>query len=240
VAASIDELASSLDASVAGGADFNVALQALLKTELTASQAILFDGDNYTEEWLEEATRRGLPNLKSAVEALPAMIEPQALQLFAKYGVFTEREQESRCTVMLENYIKAVNIEAMLTLQVAKTMILPAGLHYQAVVAKTVLATRDALGGTVTGPQEALLAEVAGLVGDLKSAIDALAVVHAAAHDNDGDELAHAKYFHDTVIPAMLAVRTLADSLELVVEDELWPLPKYREMAGVAFNRVSW
>jgi glutamine synthetase len=238
VAESIDFLVTSLETAVIAGTDLNVALQALLKGVLAESKDILFDGDNYTEEWVAEAARRGLPNLKSAVEALPAMIEPQALTLFSTYGVFTEREQESRCTVMLENYIKAVNIEAQLTLQVAQTVILPAAVRYTHQLAKTVLATREVLAPVMVGagaalescPLTSLLNEVATLTGGLKTAIDTLATVHTAAHDEDGDELGHATYFHDIVIPAMLAVRTQADALELTVDDEVWPLPKYREM----------
>ncbi|OPZ87820.1 MAG: Glutamine synthetase [bacterium ADurb.Bin429] len=238
VAESIDYLVSQLEAATSDGAELNIALQALLQHTLAECQGVLFDGDNYTEEWVVEAARRGLPNLKSAVEALPALVEPETLAMFSAYGVFTEREQESRCTVMLENYIKAVNIEAQLTLQVARTMILPAALRYQQAVAQTVLATREALalvtagGGDamVSSPQEALLAEAAELTGSLKLAIDALAEVHGVAHELDSGELAHARYFHDVVIPAMTEVRIKADALELLVDDNIWPLPKYREM----------
>jgi glutamine synthetase len=238
VADAIDYLAGRLEAAVSGGAAFNDALQSLLQEVLAESKGILFDGDNYTEEWVAEAAKRGLPNLKSAVEALPSMVEPAAVAMFEKYGVFSAREQESRYTVMLENYIKAVNIEAQLTLQLAKTVILPAAICYQTAVAQSVLAVREAMGsvtagGSATSAVEDLLGEVAAATSELKSAIDVLATVHAAAHDEDGDELAHAQYFHDQVITAMVAVRNAADTLELVVDDDIWPMPKYREMLFV-------
>ena len=240
VAESIDFIATRLEKDVKAGKELNAALQALLKEVLAENKGVLYDGDNYTQEWLEEATRRGLPNLKSAVDALPALIAPAARQLFTKYGVFTERELDSRCTIMLENYVKAINIEAQLTEQIARTMILPAAMKYQTQIAAALIATRQALGALVgvggactasnLDPQEALLSEVTGHIGTLKEAIDALAALEPDAHE-EGDELmAHAHFFHDQVVPAMLAVRTSADALEALVDDDLWVLPKYREM----------
>jgi glutamine synthetase len=243
VAESLDYLATRLEAAVAAGKDFNTTLQSLLKESLTESKAVLYDGDNYTEEWLAEATRRGLPNLPSVVASLPALLEPAARALFTNYGVFNEREVESRYAIMMENYVKAINIEAQLTEQIARTIILPATMRYQQQVASTLVQTKQALGalelvpagagsGSLVdfGPQESLLSDLTSTIGELKVAIDALAAVHAGVHEAGDDILAEASYFHDQVIPAMNAVRAAADSLESVVDDGLWPLPKYREM----------
>ncbi|MHB9132509.1 MAG: glutamine synthetase III family protein [Armatimonadota bacterium] len=241
VAESLDYIASRLEKSLAEGKDLNVSLQVLLQEVLSESKAVLFDGDNYTDEWLAEATRRGLPNLKNTVDALPALVEPAAKKLFATYSVFSEREAESRFAIMVENYIKAVNIEAQLTEQIGQTVILPAAMKYQTQVAAALLSTKQALGALVPagggstgvefGPQESLLADVTELIGNLMNALDALRAQHA--HEDDSDVLAHAKHFRDGVIPAMVQVRACADKLESLVDDEIWPLPKYREMLFV-------
>ena len=230
VAESLDYIATKLEKATP--ADFNATLQALLQEVLSENKDVLYDGDNYTEEWLAEATKRGLPNLKSAVEALPALVAPEAHALFTKYGVFSDRELESRYTIMLENYVKAINIEAQLTEQIARTIILPAALKYQTAVAASLLTAKQALGdsGVDFGPQVELLTAVSGKIGTLKSAIDALSTAHAGAHDIDGDVLEEAAYFKDAVIPAMNAVRVTADVLEGLIDDEIWPMPKYREM----------
>ena len=244
VAESLDYLSTRLENAVAGGEDFNHALQSLLQEVLTEAKPILFDGDNYSDEWVQEAARRGLPNLKSTVEALPALTAPEARELFTTYSVFSERELESRAAIMLENYAKAINIEAHLTELMARNIILPAALKYQQQVATTLVQTKQALGvldvvpagagdcagGFDLGPQESLLAEVAGMVNDLKTAIDTLAAVHGEFDDEEGDLLEHATYFKNQVIPAMNTVRLHADQLETFVDDSLWPLPKYREM----------
>jgi glutamine synthetase len=230
VAESIDDLASTLENAVAGGKDLNVALQALLKSELAAAKNVLYDGDNYTEEWVAEAERRGLPNMRNAVDALPVLLHPEAIALFEKYNVLSKREVESRYVIMVEAYVKAVNIEAQLTAQVAQTSILPAALKFQGQLATTVATTKQALGaGAKLGPQEALLTEVTACVATLADALTELTKVQAGVHEAE-DVVAEAVYFRDAVIPAMNAVRAAADCLEGLVDDSIWPLPKYREM----------
>jgi len=236
IAESLDFMATRLEQGVAKGQELNDVLQSLLQEVLSECKDVLYDGDNYTEEWLAEATRRGLPNMKSAVDALPCLIAPEARTLFNTYGVFTERELESRYTIMMENYVKALNIEAQLTEQIARTMILPAAIKYQYQLATALVTTRQAL--TACGccspaeltQQESLLAEVTGHIGALKDAIDTLAGLEPDAHGGEDELLAHATFFHDKIVPAMLAVRASADALEALTDDDLWPLPKYREM----------
>jgi len=240
VAESLDVMATKLEAKLAAGAEMNEALQGLLQDVLVECKGILFDGDNYTEEWVAEAARRGLPNLTSAVEALPTLVAPEARALFTAYGVFSERELESRFAIMVENYVKAINIEAQLAVQIARTIILPAAVKYQTALAAALVATKQALGvlvpaagsstgGVEFGPQEGLLAEVTTNIANLQTAIDKLANVHANAHE-DGELIDHACYFKEHVVPAMLEVRAAADTLEALVDDDLWPMPKYREM----------
>jgi glutamine synthetase len=235
VAESLDNIATKLEGAKG---DFNANLQRLLQEVLTDSQRVLFDGDNYTDEWVAEAAKRGLPNLKSAVDALPTLLSDKAKSLFTTYGIFNLRELDSRYAIMLENYIKAINIEAQLTIQIAKTVILPAAMKYQTQVAASLAAVKSVAlvpsgAGAALTAQEGLLSDVSGSVGDLITAIAALEKAHEGAHHVSGELLDEAVYFKAQVVPAMFAVRAVADSLEGVVDDELWPLPKYREMLFV-------
>jgi len=238
VAESLEYVATRLEQAVAGSVEFNNALQSLLQEIFTECQPILFDGDNYSEEWVEEAARRGLPNLKTAVDALPCLLEPDARQLFTATGIFTERELESRYAIKLENYIKAINIEAQLTEQMARTIILPAALKYQYQLASSLAAAKQALGMLVGvggageavtfGPQEVLLAEVTKNINGLLEATEYLS--SSCGHEGCDCVVDHASYMRDTIVPAMLEVRKFADALESLTDDEIWPLPKYREM----------
>jgi glutamine synthetase len=231
VTESLDYIATHLEKAISKGEDFNASLQSLLQEILTEAQPVLFDGDNYTAEWAEEAERRKLPNLKTTVDAVPALTSKEGHKLFTKYAVFNDRELESRQDIMLENYVKAVNIEALLTAQIARTIILPAALKYQHNLAATLVQTKQALGDLAKlSAQEAMLADIASIISDLKIATDELEAIHEGLNEDEGDVLEHAAYYKDKVIPAMLKARTAADALESMVDDELWPLPKYREM----------
>lgn len=226
VAESLDFIATNLEAAVKSGKDLNKAIQDLLPGILTESKKVVFNGDNYSEDWHKEAEKRGLPNLRNTVDALPVIIRKDTIDLFGKYKVYSERELQSRYNILSETYVKTVTIEGNITAMMAKTMILPAALRYQAEVATAVNATKAAgvdnaaqtellksLTSTITGFQKA--------IGDLEKALD---------HHASGDAFAHAKNARDTILPAMSSVRSLGDKLETVVADDLWPLPTYREM----------
>ncbi|PWT90070.1 MAG: glutamine synthetase type III [Proteobacteria bacterium] len=226
VAESLDYIATNLEKAVKGGGDFNKALQDLLSGILKESKKVIFNGDNYTEEWHKEAERRGLPNLRNTVEVLPVVIRKDTIDLFTKYKVYSERELQSRYAILSENYVKTVNIEGQLTSMMAKTMILPAALRYQGEVANAVNASKTA--GVDNSAQADLLKSLTATISEFQKATGTLD--KALSHHADGDAFAHAKHFHDNVLPAMTQVRTLGDKLETVVADDLWPLPTYREM----------
>ncbi|HEX4589642.1 MAG TPA: glutamine synthetase III, partial [Gemmataceae bacterium] len=226
VAESLDFVATELEKSVRGGKDLHKAIQDLLPGIIKESKKVLFDGDNYTAEWHAEAERRGLPNLKNSVEALPVIVRKDSVELFSKYRVYSERELQSRFTILCEGYVKTVNVEARLTSLMAKTMILPGALRYQAEVAGAVSAAKAA--GVETPSQAGLLKTLAGAIGDLQTAVGKLD--HALGHHAEGDPYAHARHARDSVIPAMTAVRSAGDILENLVADDLWVLPTYREM----------
>jgi glutamine synthetase len=180
---------------------------------------VLFEGNNYAPEWYEEAAKRGLPNRTSTVASLPDLETEKARKLFAKYSVLNERELEGRVEVNWEKYVKVINIEANATLDIGRTMILPAVAQYLGQ-----LGPASASRGLAD-----ISAEAAALADKLVDALAALEKAQHAAHEA-GEVRAEAKAFHDRVVPAQEAVREAADALEAIVADGLWPLPKYREL----------
>ncbi len=226
VAESLDFIATNLERAKGQGKDINKAIQELLPTIIKESKKVVFNGDNYTPEWHQEAEKRGLPNVRNTVDSLPVILRKDSIELFAKYRVYSERELQSRFAILCENYVKTVNIEARLTTMMAKTMILPAALRYQGEVASAVNAVKAA--GADTGARLELLKGLTATITEFQKATAALD--HALAHHGNGDVHGHAKHFRDDVLPAMAEVRTLGDKLETMVADDLWPLPTYREM----------
>jgi glutamine synthetase len=226
VAESLDFIATNLERAKAQGKDINKAIQDLLPSIIKESKKVIFNGDNYTPEWHQEAEKRGLPNLRNTSDALPVILRKDSIELFTKYRVYSERELQSRFAILCENYVKTVNVEARLTSMMARTMILPAALRYQGEVASAVNATKAA--GADNSAQVDLLKSLTATISDFQKATATLD--RALAHHADGDVHAHTKYFRDHVLPAMAEVRTLGDKLETMVADDLWPLPTYREM----------
>jgi glutamine synthetase len=194
-------------------------LTAILSAMVKEHKKVLFAGNNYSEEWHAEAARRGLPNRRSTVDSLPDLETAKARKLFAKYGVLSERELEARVEVGWERYVKVQNIEAAATLDIAKTMIVPAAARYLGSLA----------GAGSSKGIAAVSAAVASGADKLVDSIHALEHAQHKAHEA-GDVRAEAKAFREIVIPAQDAVRAASDELETLVDDELWPLPKYREL----------
>ncbi|WP_029109758.1 glutamine synthetase III [Mycobacterium sp. URHD0025] len=224
IADSFDYMATVLEKAVGDGEDFDSAVQALLTEIITEHGAVVFNGDGYSENWQIEAAERGLPNLKTTLDAIPELIKPEAIEVFEKYGVFSERELHSRYEVRLEQYALTIAVEAKLTLEVGSTVVLPAAMRYQTELAQNIAALKAA----GVEPSMTLLEVVSAPIADLSAALSSL---KAALADHSAetafDEAAHAR---DVLLPAMDAVRTAADALEGIVADDLWPLPTYQEM----------
>jgi glutamine synthetase len=224
VAESIDRIATELEK----GGDLNKTLATILQREIKEHKKVLFDGNGYAEDWHAEAAKRGLPNLKTTVDALHAMPKKEYKELFSKYKVLSEKEYEAREEITWERYVKVTNIEANATVDIARNLILPAVLSYQNHLAQTISLTQSVSKAGQKG-QAALLDEVAKGASDLYEATEALDALLESA--NGGSSLHQiAASFKDSVIPGMLKVRDIADWLETIVDDSLWPLPKYREM----------
>src|SRR3954465_4126959 len=215
VAEAIDELSDQLEAK--GGGDD--AVLEIVRDAYAANKQVIFDGDNYAEEWHAEAERRGLFDLKQTPDALPWLVHEQTVEVFSRYGVLSEGERESRYEVFLEQYVTTLNIEGETAADMARTLMLPAALQYLALL-------DDAEGGAGV---ERLEKEITGLVDEFVERIFALEEANVG-HPATDDVLEGAKYVQATVLPAMDSVREVADRLERIVPDSLWPLPKYSEI----------
>jgi glutamine synthetase len=189
---------------------------------------ILFDGNGYSAEWHAEAEKRGLPNLRNAVDAIGTFCAPKNIDLFERFGVLSAKEAESRMNIMFEAYSKAIAIEGQSALSMARTVILPAAQKWQLTVAQSVLAAKQA-GGEVKA-QERRLRDLSSRTETLVVAIDELASVFEHAEQHTGSPQEHARIYRDKVVPVMAKLREVADVLETLVDDAEWPLPKYREL----------
>src|SRR4051812_24749233 len=215
VAEAIDELATALEAAVNGGGSLQEAVLGVVRDSYAANKAIIFGGDNYADEWYAEAEQRGLFNLRTTPEALPWLLEDQTVRAFENYSVLSHRELESRFEVLAEQYVTTINIEAETAADIARTQILPAATRHLAELHKA--------------GNEALIGECSEAVEELIFAIRKLEGVNEE-HPEGVEILEYTKYMRDYVVPAMEAVREVADRLERIVADDLWALPKYWEM----------
>jgi glutamine synthetase len=224
MADSIDYIATKLEAAVGSGKSLNAAIQTVLQEVYTEHGKVVFNGNGYSDEWHQEAEKRGLLNLKTSIEALPQYETKEAIAVFEKYKVLSARELHARYEIFLEQYVKTVNVEKNLVLQIAKTQIYPAAMRYQTELASNAAALKAAgvAGDTM------LLTKISGLITDLGAAIGGLE--KAAAHHGAASLFEEAKYFRDAILPAQLKVREVVDTLEGIVADDIWPLPTYQEM----------
>ncbi|MBC5688715.1 glutamine synthetase III [Mediterraneibacter sp. NSJ-55] len=207
--------------------DFQLAVHDLIKKYATENQRIIFNGDGYSEAWVEEAKRRGLHNIRSMVEAIPAMVSDKAVSLFEKFGVFTKAELESRAEIQYESYAKAINIEARTMIDMARKQFIPAVMKYTKELADTVNTVTAA--GADASVQSSCLKEVSELLKETKSALDVLEkVTREASQKGEGPE--EAKFFYYEVVPAMENLRTPVDKLEMIVDKEAWPMPSYGDL----------
>ena len=207
--------------------NFDEAVHDLIKQYATEHQRVVFNGNGYSDAWVEEAEKRGLPNIRSMVEAIPALTTEKAVSMFEKFKVFTKAELESRAEIKFESYAKAINIEARTMIDMASKQIIPAIIKYTKDLADTVVAVKEA--GADASVQAELLTEVSGLLAETKKALEALKVVaDQAAAMEEGEN--QARFYHFDVVPAMEALRTPVDTLEMIVDKEAWPMPSYGDL----------
>jgi glutamine synthetase len=229
VAESIDELCGKLENALENGTSFEDALRSLLASEVQAFKHVIFNGDNYASEWVEEAERRGLLNRRNTMEALPALIDPKNAALFERYGVLSHRELESRYEIYVDQYFKTVNIEGETAADIAGTMVLPAATRYLHDLLSTAQRA-DGVGVKVEGIL-ATARKVSELIDELTDKLDVL--VDQNAELGGDDVFSKAEHMRAHIIPAMTAVRGVVDRMEKVIPDDLWPMPTYRDMLFV-------
>lgn len=226
----VAEVLSQLADRLEKAEDFQVELKNLLKEIAMTHARIIFDGNNYSEEWVEEAERRGLPNIRSTVEAIPAWISEKALSLFEKQGVLSRTELHSRYEINLEQYCKTINIEAQTMLYMAKRQILPAGLKYIQSLASGIATIKGISQVTPVSVQEGILNQVSSILVSLSKNLESLEAKAQKAQDLHQDAYEQGVYCRDQVFQAMTALRHDVDQLEEWMDEEHWPLPTYADM----------
>ena len=209
--------------------NFDLAVHDLIKKTVTEHQRIVFNGHGYADAWVEEAERRGLPNIKSMVEAVPALVSEKAITLFDKHHVLTPAELKSRAEVLYESYSKAINIEAKTMIEMANRKFIPAVIKFTTTLANSINAVKTALPTADVSVQTNLLTETSTLLTQAKTALENLTeYTKIASALDEGEE--QAKYFREVVFPAMAELRIPIDLLETMVDKELWPVPTYGDL----------
>ena len=209
--------------------DFDTAVHDMIKKLFRDHKRIIFNGNGYSDAWVEEAERRGLPNIRSMVDAIPAITTDKAVKLYESFGVFTKAELESRAEVEYDAYAKAINIEAKTMIDMAGKQIIPAVIKYTTGLADSLGKVKAACPEADTSVQSELLIETSALLSDMKVALAALEdITEESLAIPDACLCAHA--YHEKVVPAMAALRKPADELEMLVDKELWPFPSYGDL----------
>ena len=223
VANSLKEFADKLE----GSKDFAGDLNKLLKETYIKHKAIIFNGNGYDDAWLAEAERRGLPNYATTVDAVPHYTDPKNIELFEKFGVYTRTELESRTEILLENYYKVLNIEALTMVDMAKKQILPAGIRYSKLLADAVNSKKAA--GIDTEIETECAKKASSLTASIYKAVEELEKQLLEAGQVKG-VLETARFFRSNVFTAMQTLRSYADELETVTPEDMWPMPTYSEL----------
>jgi glutamine synthetase len=209
--------------------DFDLAVHDLIKDYANEHQRVVFNGNGYADEWVEEAARRGLPNIKSMVDAIPAYTDPKSVAAFEKFGVFTKPELESRVEIEYETYAKTINIEAKAMIDIAGKQIVPAVIKAVGKIADSLSSVKGACADADVSVQTELLKKTSALLAETQGALTKLIeVTDAGAAMEEG--AAQAAYYRDTVKAAMDALRAPVDQLEMIVDKDLWPMPSYGDL----------
>ena len=209
--------------------DFDTAVHSLIKEYLTDHQRIIFNGNGYSDEWVAEAEKRGLPNIKSMVDAIPAYTAPESVAAFEKFGVFTKPELESRVEIEYETYAKTINIEAKAMIDIAGKQIIPAVIKYTTELGQSIATVKSACASADVSAQTDILTETSSLLAETQKALKSLETVTAKGTEMSEGKV-QAVYYRDEVKSAMDALRAPVDKLEMIVDKDLWPMPSYGDL----------
>ncbi|HEY9062345.1 MAG TPA: glutamine synthetase III [Pseudobacteroides sp.] len=226
----VAEVLSQVADRLEGSNDLNKDVQALLQEMVKNHKRVIFNGNGYSDEWVAEAEKRDLPNIRSTVAAIPALISEKNISVLSKHGVLSKTECESRYEINLENYIKTINIEALTALEMVNRQIVPAVIAYTTDLASSISAIKNTGIQADVSAQTELLTEVSSLLASLKKNIKILQDVTEKAASMHGDSFKQACFYRDTVFTQMAAVRADADKLETLVDADLWPIPTYSDL----------
>ena len=225
VAESFKEAADILEVSE----DFDEAVHDMIKQLFTNHRRIIFNGNGYSKEWVEEAKRRGLSNLPSMIDAIPALVSESSIKLFESFEVFTRKELESRVEIEYEAYSKAINIEAKAMIDIAGKSIIPAVIRYTTRLADSIIKLKTAMSDIETYAQSSILIDVNEHLKSAKLALENLIKLMDDAGEVVGVDK-HARYMREVIVPAMEELRKPIDELEMIVDKELWPMPSYGDL----------
>ncbi len=226
VADILSEFADQLE----GATDFNTAVQELLEDTVKKHGRVIFNGNGYSEEWVEEAAKRGLPNISSTVEAIPSLITKKSVSLFSKHCVLSEVELHSRYEILLEEYSKQINIEAKTMIEIAKRQIMPAAIKFATELANSINTVKSACDSADVTVQADLLTELSSSLASFKEKLVALEEATKEAAEMEGDSFDQGKFYRESVFAAMGELRAIGDYIETLVDEELWPMPTYGEL----------
>lgn len=225
VAESFKEAADILEVSE----DFDEAVHDMIKQLFTAHRRIIFNGNGYSKEWVEEAKKRGLSNLPSMIDAIPALVSESSIKLFESFEVFTRKELESRVEIEYEAYSKAINIEAKAMIDIAGKSIIPAVIRYTTRLADSIIKLKTAMADIEPYAQSSILIDVNEHLKSAKFALENLIKLMDSAGDIVGVDK-HARYMREVIVPAMEELRKPIDELEMIVDKDLWPMPSYGDL----------
>jgi len=222
----LSQMADRLEKSTSFETDVQKILQEIARNH----GRIIFNGNNYSDAWVAEAEKRGLPNIRSTVDAIPAIIAERNLLLFEKQGILSRHEMQSRYEINLENYIKTINIEALTMLDMAKRQILPAVIKFAALLADSINAVKKTGVNADTSAQEDLLKEISTVMASFKRHVSALEKIVRQAPSRNGNSYKQASFYRDEVLVEMGDLRKDGDKLETLVDEEFWPMPTYEDL----------
>lgn len=222
-AEALDQIATRLEKAK----DINAEATAIIKEFYKKHKRVIFNGNNYSDEWLEEAKKRGLPNVTNSVDALAAFVTEKAFQLFAAYGIFSEKELRSRYEIYVDHYSKQINIEALTAIDMAKKQFVPAALEYATFLADSISSLRT-ISADPSVPED-LLRKVTSLLASSYANLAALEKAVAQAQGTD-ETVKKAETYRDLVVTSMQALRTNIDGLEMMIPADMWPVPTYTDL----------
>ncbi|MDQ2086804.1 glutamine synthetase III [Herbivorax sp. ANBcel31] len=226
----VAEILSQIADRLEKAQDRNAEIQLILKEIVSKHKKVIFNGNNYSDEWVKEATKRGLPNITSTVEAVKTIVDEKNINLFEKHGILTRHELQSRCEIILDHYIKTINIEALTTIEIAKRQILPSVINFTTTIANSINSIKETGLGVDITPQAELLTEVSSLLVSLKKNISFLEKSVEKTSESSSDTYTLALIYKDDIFVKMSNLRNVADKLETLIDEKMWPFPTCGEL----------